>query len=162
MIKNLEKKGITLIEVIVYLAIFGIFFTTIMQFYFSLSEYNRLASERSELQKSIILIDQHLNQSIKEADSIDDANSLFNNPDGILRFTLAGGYYEYNIINSRLNFDNNGTDFYLIDPQQVINSFTVSAVEDSDEEIVGVKIVLEISYANNPNLTEYLDSLYIL
>ncbi len=158
-----KKKGITLIETLLYLSLFGMFFVTILEYVFAITEFNRFADQRNEIQKNVIYLDQHLKDSFVVADSIDTGQTTFSNNSGKLRLTTTGGaFYEYNIVNQRLQFNKNGTLFFLTKPEHIISRFNLEPVTNAEGTTVAVKVIIDLAYNKKTDLFESMESLYTL
>lgn len=86
-IKQRRQPGLTLIETIVYLAIFGIVFVAIVQFALGISEFNRLNVYRQQLDRNAILVLQHLESEFNQSKTIVTNNSQFDTDNGVLELT---------------------------------------------------------------------------
>lgn len=147
-----SKKALTLIEVILYLALFGMFFIVVIRFTLSTSEYNRIATERILLDESSIFVSSHVIDSIEKSTSIDINNSIFSNDSGRLRLITPSGYINYLIVSNRLSIDNNGTSSFLIAPRVGISKFFVEPIYKKDLITVnGVRVTIRIYDVNDPN-----------
>ena len=92
-----KYRGITLIESVLYLGLFAITFTTIMQFYFSTGNSNIRSAENFRIQRTRIYLVEHLDTTFEEAVSVDVANSTFDDDDGVVRLNVGAGYVQYQI-----------------------------------------------------------------
>lgn len=157
-----KVSGITLTEVLVYLGVFAIVFLGIIQFLFYVGENNSEAEEKHELQKSIILIDEHLNNSFKASSTINEASSIFANDNGTIRLEEAATYIEYSIVNGRLNFNNNGVSTSVSPAIYDITKFRLEKILDSQDNLVGVRVEYEIVSTKNSNLIREFQTSYLL
>ena len=82
-----KVKGMSLIETIIYLALFGLIFATITQFSLSIAEANRNAEYKNAIEKNIIFIDEVISKSFEQSDAIDVNNSFFEQTNGKLKLT---------------------------------------------------------------------------
>lgn len=74
LIKN--AKGMTLVEVVLYLALFGMFFMVMVQFFFFLGDNNQLSGESLKIDRSIIFMSQHLENTFQRGISIEESSVL--------------------------------------------------------------------------------------
>ena len=86
--KKLNKKGFTLIETIIYFAIFAAFMAALMSYTFDSLDLTRKSDSLSELQSNIHLVLNHLTHSIQEADSVNAGDSTFDDNTGRLNLNM--------------------------------------------------------------------------
>jgi|GEM_PF-2341287 len=156
-----KLKASTLIEAVVYLALFGAVFLMVMQFAFAIGGSNDKTNSNNEIQRNMIFLNEHFTGTFSVSESIDDTNSLFNIPDGILRFNTASGYLEYKLVQGNLVIEDGTSSIVLTDPKFSVNSFLVEPVLGNDASVVGSKITMEI-YSSNTRTTRTLHSSYLL
>lgn len=84
-------KGITLIEVVIYLALFGMFFLVMVQFFFFLGDSNQLSGESMKVDRAIIFLSQHFEDSFQNSEQIVTANTSFDVNIGQLAISESGG-----------------------------------------------------------------------
>lgn len=78
MVKNL--RGITLIEVVLYLALFGMFFLVMVQFFFFIGDSNQLSGESMKIDRTMIYLSQHFEDTFKRGVAInpeEEGGSVF-------------------------------------------------------------------------------------
>jgi len=88
-IKN--TKGMTLIEVVLYLGLFGMFFLVMVQFFFFVGDSNQLSGESLKIDRSIIFLSQHFEDSFKKGISIDEEGTVFGSDSGQLILSVSEG-----------------------------------------------------------------------
>lgn len=157
-----RAKAISLIESIVYIAVFGIVFLFIMQYLFSISEANQNANTKKEFEKSAIFLNQHLNDTFSKAVSVDTANSIFNTDNGKVRINLTSGFKEYSILNNQINFNNNGTNSYLTPPEIKITKLYFDQVLNSSNTLVGIRVTVNMVSPKNSNISNSYITSYII
>lgn len=155
-------KAITLAETVIYLALFAVIFTSIMQFTLSVSEANQSAEFKNEVERATIFVNEHLNLTFRSINQIDANNSFFYQDDGKLKLTHLPATYKYSIINDRLSFDNNGTSSYLTNSNIKINKFYLERVLAPDLTIVGVRVTMNLVSAKKPNISKTIQTYYSL
>lgn len=147
---NLRKikklKGITLVETLVYLVLFGLIFTSIMQYIFTVGDNNQKADFRKELEKETILINQHINDTFLQGTYIEAANTAFINNNGKIRVVNAiGQTIDYYLNNNRLIVNRNGITSYLTGQDFYVNKFYIEQIQKTGSSTVtGAKITFEI------------------
>jgi Tfp pilus assembly protein PilE len=161
-LKGNIRKGTTLVELMVYLAVFGFIFISIIGFTLNISEAHRVANERKAIQKDIIFISEHLRDSFTTATSIDSNSSIFTSNNGKLVLGSSSGNIEYSIVSSKLNLLKSSQNTYLTNPSIRISKFYLEQVKSRDNSIVGVKIKMTLYDANNPKSISNMESMYLL
>ncbi|GAB4158020.1 MAG: hypothetical protein Fur003_1760 [Candidatus Dojkabacteria bacterium] len=145
----LKYKGITLIETLVYLGLFGIIFIMIIQFLFSVTDNNTLVQNRISVNRYKLYIFEHLTETFDQADSIDEANSLFNSDSGTLNLEdLNGEEFTYTINSGNLSFNRNGETTDITPNEIRISQFRPEAIRNSANEIIGTKITIAYQFAS--------------
>ncbi len=158
--KNL--KGITLIEILLYLAIFAIFFFGIIQFFFYLEDSNQLSGETLKIDRSIIFLTQHFEDSFNTYTSIDtditDEETRFNDGDGDYvddMLVLDPGDKKYYVVDNKLLFS--GANLTRSDLK--IDQFKLERIEDTSNNLIGVEVTIGItSIANSDVRKDFTNS----
>lgn len=81
---NATKKGTTLIEILVYFAIFSIFMLAAMSFAIQIINLSSISKITEEMQENREFISEKLSQSIKNTSSVNTEESTLDNDNGIL------------------------------------------------------------------------------
>jgi hypothetical protein len=141
-------RAITLMELLIYLALFGVIFVSVLQFTLQVEENNRRSLNHNLLQKYSIYLNQHMAQAVDDTDSVDIAGSTFANSQGVLDLNpFAGGAITYRLTTGQLSI-NRGSGAVNITPSYLtIDNFTVERIRDSAGGDVGVKITVHM-YSN--------------
>jgi len=161
-LNKVNKKGFTLIETLVYLALFGAIFTSVISFVITVSGYNNSVEQRNEINIETLFINEHISDSFKKGTTIDTVNSTFNSDNGVLRINVSGGYVEYSIVNSRLNFKSNLVNYYLTDSKFSLSKLNFKKVLDSNNNVVGIKTSIYMSYPKDSKVNKTIDTFYRL
>jgi len=105
-----EKRieGLTLVEMILYLALFAIIFLAVMQFVLAIAENNRVAMARTRVETSQIFVLEHIRESFDTVDSIDEIGSVFESDSGVLQLSLMGNIRQYSLSNGRIMYESGG------------------------------------------------------
>ncbi len=155
-----NTKGITLLEMLIYLGLFTIIFTTIVTFVLTVAQANQLANRRKGIEKTLIFVNEHLADSFTKVNSVDTANSTFLNNTGVLRLLPSTGYLEYKVVNGKLNFTNaSGISNDITTNEFTVNKFYLEEVKNTAGTTVGVKLTFQITSVNN-NTTDTIQTLY--
>lgn len=148
-VKNLA--GLTLTEVLVYLALFGIFFLVMVQTVLYIQTLNHRTNAKLKLDRSLIFVTQHMDTNVLVSDSIDadvgsGGNSEFGVDDGVLYTNEGSAYHEYSIVANRLSYDNNGASTSeLTRADTNIDAFNLVEVLDDSSNIIGVQATITLS-----------------
>lgn len=149
--KDKNIKALTLLEVLVYLGVFGIIFFVMVQTVYYLQTANRRTTELLKLDRSIIFVTEHINDSIKSSFSIDPdigsgGSSEFGVADGVLYVNQTSTYKQYSISSGRLAYDDNGTGTTLLTrSDNTLSVFSIEEIIDDAANIIGVQITITIN-----------------
>jgi hypothetical protein len=163
MIKKL--KAITLVETLVYLALFGIFFITVMQFLFFLQEFESNAESRLLLNQNSIFLSEHLKETLKDTKSVDLANSQLDQDLGKLRIIKNDNtYVEYSINSNRIEYTKELSSPVPLSKSIIgINKLRFQAITDqSGSKIIAVRVVSDLYITNKPGVSRVIETLYTL
>lgn len=158
-------KAITLVETLVYLALFGIFFITVMQFLFFLQGFQSNAESRLLLNQNSIFVSEHIKETLKDAKSIDLANSQLDQDLGKLRIIKNDNtYVEYSINSNRIEYTKELSGPIPLSKSIIgINKLRFQSITDqSGSKIIGLRVVLDIYINNKPEVSRLIETLYTL
>jgi type II secretory pathway pseudopilin PulG len=159
-----KLTAITLLETILYLGIFAVFMTVVVNFLLMATEANRKAQERAEMNRNLILIQEHLGNSVISAVSIDAANSTFENANGKLRLNLAGSTtVEYRVENNLLKFI--GTDAVnttITDSRYKVTEFYLTPVNGTSGQLIGLEVRITMVPKSGAGEPRTINSSYML
>jgi type II secretory pathway component PulJ len=158
----MKSKANTLVEVLLYLGLFGIIFSVAILFTISISQNNNNNDQRARVEKSMIFSNEHLYTSFNKATTLDLANSTFNVDNGKLRLNYAGGYLDYQLTNGRLQISDSGAANYLTDVDVTVSQFLVQQVTDSFANIRGLRITITVSSVKISRISKQTTTFYIL
>jgi hypothetical protein len=149
-----KLKGMTIVEVLVYFALFGVIFISIIEFMISIRATNTIAVQRNELEKNSIFVMNHFNSNFDKTNSINVGSSVFNNDNGKIVLNLSGGTVEYSLVNGVLHYLENGTDYVLTNTDFTLSKFYLEQVLNSQNQLVGVRFNITFQSSKNPS-TKY-------
>lgn len=148
-IKNTKLKAVTLIEVLIYLALFAIIFTVVLGFAFNVDDINQFTKSNYNFDKQIIFLDQHMRDSFNKSVSIDSANSIFNVDGGKVVINTSNGAVSYRLDNSRLIYTKDSVDHIVSQVDVNVDSFYIEPVMmASSGGVNGIKLTVELSKDN--------------
>ncbi len=157
-----KLKAITIFEVLIYLALFGVIFVAIVQFVIAVRDSNSMAEYRSELEKVNIYTMNHLNSSFSVANDISDADSVFLADEGKIRLILSSKFVEYYLDEGVLYYNDNGTVHNITNPDYIINRLYFEKIENNDGELKGIRCNLEIVSIKASNVVKNVTTSFIL
>jgi type II secretory pathway pseudopilin PulG len=153
-------RAITLIETILYLALFGLIFTSIFQFVFNIQDGNQQALTLEILEKNRIFLSQHFKDSFTNSLQIDTNQSTFNDDNGVIRLNNGPEYKIYALDNGRLQYSESGTVNYVTPSDTNILSFYLTPLQHVDGTVVAVDINLVIETVGEVSDSVTLNSVY--
>ncbi len=150
---NKKLKAFTLIEVVVYMALFALIFVMIIEFSISIRQINSSTNTSTRLDNAMIFANQVLETNLSNIQTVVSINSAFDSDNGVLNAILKNGEtVEFKIAQNRLVITK-GTTTSPITPVEVfVNKFNITPVYTSDTtltNIIGIKINLSIYVENN-------------
>jgi Tfp pilus assembly protein PilV len=154
-------KGITLIEMLVYLAIFGMIFLTIIQFVLMIVSSNQRAEQRKEMERTTTFLLEHMNDSFSRSNTVDIGGSVFNSNNGRIRTTNGVVFYEYSLNNSRIQINSSGTTNFLTTADTAVTKFFVERVNSPQTGLPdGVRITLDIESNKDKNVKKTISTAF--
>lgn len=156
----MKTNAFTLIETILYLALFNIIFFVVITWAISLAQNNRTAEYKNALEKNTIFITAHLKDTFQDASGLDQSNSILNSENGKVRVTMATGYKEYYIQNQVLKVADGVNTHDLSDKFVHITKFNVTPVQNSLGIVTGAKITVQLTAEKFPQLHKEIESYY--
>ncbi len=142
-------KAITLTETVVYLALFAVLFTVIIEFAFNVSGLNTKAYSNNDALRTEIFVNEHLDSEVKKAISVDSSNSVFNDNTGVLRLNTETGYVEYKLTDQQLEFFNGTHNNIIVPPNFKVEKFVIEPVLNAESETVALMIEISFSTKND-------------
>lgn len=159
--KNKKLPGLTLIEVLMYLFIFGVIFGSVIFFFFDINDITRESQENVNLDRYNTFVSLHLKESIKYADSINGATSVFDNDNGRLVLNTSSGQITYELDQAALEVTRTTTT-NLTPPGIEVDSFNLVRILDDEDMLRGLKLNFTLSTDNVDNLTKSYEHTYFL
>jgi hypothetical protein len=161
----IKYKGITIIESVVYLGVFAIIFVGMMQFFFMIGRSNQAVEDQVLIEKNILLITQHTNDSFVDGFSIDETSSTFDDDNGVLVINLDElglSKITYSIENKKIQFENESTEKNSLTRTVVdVRKMRYQLIKNSDDISVGVRVEYEF-FIENSNVVRGFETSYLL
>lgn len=139
-------KGTTLVELLLYLALFTMVIGTMVQFFILVINRNITAKHNIELSSNALFINQTLNGLEDRVNSINFSTSTTGVPNGRLVLNTTDGELVVFVQNSTLYISDNGQNIRLSNPSVVVNSFTLSDILNQSNIVIGYNINLSLSH----------------
>lgn len=156
------KKAMTLVELVVYLALFGLIFLSIMQFVMATNQNNDTARGRNLIEKNAIFTLRHLEKSFSTVQTIDEVNSIFDDNQGRLILNSIYGAKEYQVLSGQLKYTFDGNEYDLIQPGFEATTFKMEKILNNDNQLVGVLITITIDSENLLNVNRSISSSFLI
>lgn len=151
-------KGITLIETVVYIAIFSIIIFMILNFMLTTQESTQRTERRAMLYKTSQFLVQHLEDSFDSVINIDTNNSIFNSNQGVLEMIYDTESKQYYISDSTMYY--NGI---AISPDSVnVSSFNIEPVYQENTEVIGVRVNIDLVSPKDTSVAENINMLFTI
>lgn len=156
----MKLRAFTLIETILYLALFNVIFFSVITWAIALSQSNRNAEYKNAVEKNAIFVSEHLNDTFKRGLTVDSVNSVFNDTNGKVRATFTSGYFEYARAGNTLRVTDGTLTHDLTDKFVLVTEFNVAPVTVEGGVIVGAKIRINFIAEKYPTITKTIESYY--
>lgn len=153
--KNLiskNKKGFSLIEVIIYVAIIGGLLVTLTNFILAISGSRNKSYAQQEVNANTRLALNILNHKIKTSNGINIASSTFGSSPGVLSLSMSSSTLNptvFALSNGRLTITEGATSSQFITSQRVNISSIIFTNLTSDSNHGNVGISMNFSYASS-------------
>lgn len=148
-IKNLRyQQGVTLVEVIMYIAFFALFFIVLIQFYFFLNNQTTQAQVSLILDRNQIFLDQHLSESFESSQNIDLTNTNATLPNPIIELLNQDGTTQiYNFSDNNLTYTNNSDETSdMLARSIAINMNSIEYIQSPQGEVIGISLNFDLIY----------------
>jgi type II secretory pathway pseudopilin PulG len=157
------KKGFTLLETVVYLAIFGVVFITMVQFSFAMGTFSKRNEENILVERNTIFINEHIDSQFKIIQSIDANNSIFNNASGRLNIVTQNGAVSYYIQNNQLFVAVGGNNYTLSTAGSEVTNFYLERVKSiKTGNLIGARLNMTLRSKSNPTITKVTQTSFII
>ena len=152
-----KLNAFTLLETILYIGLFSAVLFIVLSFMLSTQEAN-MRTERSEnIYQSSQFITEHINYTFGKAESINEANSLFEDDNGKLSLIVNSEVKTYEIESQKLIYDS----IQISSSDIIVENFYLTPLY-KDLEIIGVKINIKLRDKEDSKLTEEINLLSTL
>lgn len=156
----MTHRGMTLIETVLYVALFALIFTTVITFALAIGESNKKAQERNVLSRSLLFVSSHLTSTFETADSINDSGCVFNDNNGRVSMVDEGLSVVYSLSDGRLIFTSPAGSSHLTPSGLTVTRFLIQPVYTRSSELTGIRVSLDVAGSNGQE--EMLVSSFVL
>lgn len=158
--------GYSIIEILVYLAIFtSLSILVINSFITILSSFNTTNMNRKLLESGSIVMER-VSREIRQAESIDIANSSFNNSSGALQLNSTDGgtpaIMKFIVANGDLNLYKDGNLLgNLLEQDISVTSLIFRRISTTSSEAVKIEMTLEYSKGQSTRSENFYDTVIL-
>ena len=157
-----KLKGITIAETLIYLALFGIIFIAIVEFFITMRDNNRITIEKINLEKVTLYLTNHISDGFKNSIGIDENNSVFAQDASKIRILKNGKYIEYSLQNNSIIYSDNGTVLTILDPDYRVTRLFMEKILNDKNILQGIRLEMTIVSIKNANDIKSIQTSYIL
>lgn len=160
--KAYYKKGFTLVETLVYIAIFTVFFATIIQFSLSIEESNRIANLRKLLSNNSIYLVNHINDTFSKSQVIEESLSIFDSNSSKIYLRNGVTTFEYIKSQNQIVFKRSGVSSELNYDGVRLDRFVANKITDNSNDILGIRISATLVAGESNIISFSFDNLFYL
>jgi Tfp pilus assembly protein PilW len=159
-----NKKGYSIVEIIVYLAIFtSLSILVINSFIVILSSFNTTNMNRRLLESGNVTIER-ISREIRQAKNIDITNSTLSTSPGVLQLTMPDtSYVKFKQeTNGNLNlYENSTTGNNLLSQHVTVTSLIFKRITTTQSEAIKIEMTLQYSQGRNTKSVNFYDTIVL-
>lgn len=160
---NSRYNGITLIEILIYMALFAAVFSLVVGLLVQMREQNRIARDSIKIEQNMMLIDEHINTVIGDTLTVDELASIFDNDNGTLAVTLEdASQVEYERVGSELRYVTATASVPITNQSVVVTKFRVERVLDAESNLIGARVSCTITSTHESDLSKSWENFYYI
>lgn len=162
-----NKKGMTLIELIIYLMIFSIVILSVAQFGISSVEWNKRSVNRAVLEEEVVSINRSLSEAFTNALSVDEGvgKTIYTNNDGKLVLNMNGATTPFTFTKTGTNITlarGAGVATNITGNKVNVTRFYIEKILDSvSNTTIGVRVSITIVGSANSSFTRDFVTSYL-
>lgn len=165
MIKDQKYKGITLIEVLVYLGLFALIFIGVVQFLIAVADNNTYSQNRIEVSRYKLYLFEHIEEGVEWASEIDGVNSTFSSDNGVLALKdttiVPDGLLTYSLNSGRIEVNRDGVVTPISPANMTVTKLRFEELQNNQGDIVGITATMDFSL-NNASASDNITHTYRL
>lgn len=150
----MKYKAISLIESLVYLAIFAIFFLSVIQFLMSMSDANLSAREKQQLETAAMFVNNHLTAQLEDAQTIVVGVDTFT-------LTIDSIDYVYSIVSDELVVTSQSVTEQITPSFATVSNVSLTAISEGVVD-VGLEISMDLISEKEDISTRHIDLTLLL
>lgn len=154
-----KLKAITLIETIVYVAIFSMFMLTMMQFLISIQVNQDKVYKELELEMNRIFLTNHLEKTLRYNFNLEENTSVFDENNSIGVFANNQEELIYRKEEGELVLQKNLNTTKLTNSKALIQSFNLTPIRTEGNEITAIRINIDLAHRDNNRVTNNFSTL---
>lgn len=143
-IKLCKLAGVTLLEMLVYLTVFGLIITTIVGFALTINNSQNRENKNTAKSNDAMFVLQHVSSKIAKTVSFDEANSVFNNDNGKVRLNMNSGVGEYRITSGQLVYYDGVDSTPITQPTNSVTKWRIEPRFYQQTQLIAVEVYLTI------------------
>jgi len=154
-------KGMTLIEILLYLALFSIFFLVMVEFFLFVNQSNQLSSETLKLDRSVIFLTQHLEDSFEKKSFTSVTDIEESDLDKLELSDSEEPEYIYQVEDEdgELQFNDGSGNVQITRSDIIVDKFSLEEILDNEDTVIGAKITIRLkSKTDNTVQREFSNS----
>lgn len=163
--RRLRRKvaAATLLEMIVYVALFGVIFISVVEFTLTMQEYDQNAVYYNDLERSAVFVNQHIRQTFRQGKLIKPATSVFDNDNGQLVLTSTNNIdITYKLVNGELMINRSSVDNPITPSSIRVTKLRFTKIVDSEGKEVGTEIEYRLELKQEPQVNKIYKTNYVL
>jgi hypothetical protein len=154
-------SGLSLMETLVYIGLFGMLFIVLVQFMLMVGDNNDDIAIRADSGIYKLYTLEHIEESVDWSATIDEANSVFDVDNGVLVLANGSNTVKYELSNGDLVVQRDLDTPVVITPNGVIVTlFRLDQLYDIDSSLIGVEVNLSYYMEDKPNITGNIKHVY--
>ena len=151
--KNKNIKAFTLVEIIVYMALFAMVFILIIEFTISIKQINSSTNNSTRIDNSALFANQALESTLSTMETVVAGSSAFDSDNGVLNVILKSGQViEFKIEAGKLKITRGGVSNFITPDGVIVTRFRITPIYTADislTNVIGVKMELAMYVQNN-------------
>lgn len=150
---NKNYAAMTILEIVIYMAVFSLVFLSIIGFLFSFEDGIVDAQQRFQVTIYEQFLSDHITNSIRKSDSVNLAQSTLDNDTGVLQIVYDENPTDieakYELINGVVYYNEIGNDPVEITPASMdVSKLRFIRINDDEGNVIGVRVEGEYTYDN--------------
>ncbi|HHX99575.1 TPA: hypothetical protein GX533_02790 [Candidatus Dojkabacteria bacterium] len=156
--KKIKLKGLTLLETLLYVALFSMILFVIINFMLGTQEATRRNMQRSSVHQSAQFVKQHFDYSFQKVIQVSEGSSIFNNDNGKLTLIFSDTSKSYTISNNRIYFND-----IAITPKNIsATKLHFEPIYSKKGVVMAIKVSTKLVTKKDPKIFEEITYLAVI